>query len=291
MVLLLVVKLTGRSLRPAAPLATIGIGLVQVAGFMLLQTWALVEGGPGKTAVLIFTMPIWTLLLARLFLKEDIRPGQWVAAFCALTSTDGWALASGLAGATGAVCTAGVAGAAVTGAAGAGLGATTLVVAGGGVWGLTGFSSVETCAGSPLVSIVTMMGFSAEGVEGVTTAGGVAGGGVGGVGTVALRDGAWVVVVSGCLTCGAVVAGDLTGATAGAAGVAAAVFVLTAGGWRKLTTFLKVDGWGVLEAAAGAGLVEGWVLAEGWRMAARRVSRAAASCSGVMAPGTTVLAG
>ncbi len=85
LVLLLVVKLTGRSLRPAAPLATIGIGLVQVAGFMLLQTWALVEGGPGKTAVLIFTMPIWTLLLARLFLKEDIRPGQWVAAFCALT--------------------------------------------------------------------------------------------------------------------------------------------------------------------------------------------------------------
>jgi len=84
LVLLLVVKLTGRSLRPAAPLATIGIGLVQVAGFMLLQTWALVEGGPGKTAVLIFTMPIWTLLLARLFLKEDIRPGQWLAAFCAL---------------------------------------------------------------------------------------------------------------------------------------------------------------------------------------------------------------
>jgi len=84
LVLLLVVKLTGRSLRPAAPMATIGIGLVQVAGFMLLQTWALVEGGPGKTAVLIFTMPIWTLLLARLFLKEDIRPGQWLAAFCAL---------------------------------------------------------------------------------------------------------------------------------------------------------------------------------------------------------------
>ena len=84
LVLLLVVKLTGRSLRPAAPLATVGIGLVQVAGFMLLQTWALVEGGPGKTAVLIFTMPIWTLLLARLFLKEDIRPGQWLAAFCAL---------------------------------------------------------------------------------------------------------------------------------------------------------------------------------------------------------------
>jgi drug/metabolite transporter (DMT)-like permease len=84
LVLLLVVKLTGGSLRLVAPMATIAIGLVQVSGFMLLQTWALVEGGPGKTAVLIFTMPIWTLLLARLFLKEDIRPGQWLAAICAL---------------------------------------------------------------------------------------------------------------------------------------------------------------------------------------------------------------
>ena len=61
--LALAIKLMGKSLRLQAPGATIAIGLAQVAGFMLFQTWALVEGGPGKTAVLIFTMPIWTCLL------------------------------------------------------------------------------------------------------------------------------------------------------------------------------------------------------------------------------------
>ncbi len=78
--LLLAVKLTGRSLTLVAPGATLAIGLTQVAGFMLFQTWALVEGGPGKTAVLIFTMPIWTLLMAWLVLGERIRGGQWLAA-------------------------------------------------------------------------------------------------------------------------------------------------------------------------------------------------------------------
>lgn len=47
---------------------------------MAFQTWALVEGGPGKTAVLIFTMPIWTLLMAWPLLGERIRGKQWLAA-------------------------------------------------------------------------------------------------------------------------------------------------------------------------------------------------------------------
>ena len=83
--LLLVLKLSGRSLRWVAPGATLAIGLVQVAGFTLLQTWALVEGGPGKTAVLIYTMPIWTLLLAWWFLDERVRGAQWLAAVFTLT--------------------------------------------------------------------------------------------------------------------------------------------------------------------------------------------------------------
>ncbi len=82
--LMLVLKLSGRSMRWVAPGATLAIGLVQVAGFTLLQTWALVEGGPGKTAVLIYTMPIWTLLLAWWILGERIRGMQWVAAFVTL---------------------------------------------------------------------------------------------------------------------------------------------------------------------------------------------------------------
>lgn len=82
--LLLVLKLSGRSLRLVAPGRIMAIGLTQVTGFMMFQTWALVEGGPGKTAVLIFTMPIWTLLMAWPILGERIRGQQWLAAACTL---------------------------------------------------------------------------------------------------------------------------------------------------------------------------------------------------------------
>jgi drug/metabolite transporter (DMT)-like permease len=83
--LLLVLKLLGRPLKLVAPWQTLGIGLTQVAGFMVFQTWALVEGGPGKTAVLIFTMPIWTLLLAWPILGERVRGKQWLAAASTLS--------------------------------------------------------------------------------------------------------------------------------------------------------------------------------------------------------------
>ncbi|HTN94972.1 MAG TPA: EamA family transporter [Gallionella sp.] len=78
--LMLVVKLTGRSFRLAAPGQTLAIALSQGAAFMAFQTWALVEGGAGKTAVLIFTMPIWTLLMAWPILGERVRGKQWLAA-------------------------------------------------------------------------------------------------------------------------------------------------------------------------------------------------------------------
>lgn len=78
--LFVALKLMGRSLKLEAPGPTLAIGLTQVAGFMVFQTWALVEGGPGKTAVLIFTMPIWTLLMAWPILGERVRGKQWLAA-------------------------------------------------------------------------------------------------------------------------------------------------------------------------------------------------------------------
>lgn len=83
--LFLVVKLLRRPVALVAPGQTLAIGFAQVAGFMLFQTWALVEGGPGKTAVLIFTMPIWTLLIAWPVLGERIRGKQWLAAASTLT--------------------------------------------------------------------------------------------------------------------------------------------------------------------------------------------------------------
>jgi drug/metabolite transporter (DMT)-like permease len=78
--LFVALKLMGKPLKLIAPGATLAIGLAQVSGFMLFQTWALVEGGPGKTAVLI-----WTLLLAWPILGERIRGKQWLAAASTLT--------------------------------------------------------------------------------------------------------------------------------------------------------------------------------------------------------------
>jgi drug/metabolite transporter (DMT)-like permease len=83
--LFLALKLMGRPLKLVAPGATLAIALAQVTCFMTFQTWALVEGGAGKTAVLIFTMPVWTLLLAGPMLGERIRGTQWVAAVSTIT--------------------------------------------------------------------------------------------------------------------------------------------------------------------------------------------------------------
>lgn len=82
--LLLIVKLMGHPLKLPAPGPLLAISLIQGAGFMALSTWALVEGGAGKTAVLVFTMPVWTLLLAWPVLGERVRGAQWIAAICAL---------------------------------------------------------------------------------------------------------------------------------------------------------------------------------------------------------------
>lgn len=71
-------------LRPQAPLAYFFFGLFQTAGFLGLSTWALVEGGAGKTAVLVYSMPFWTLLLAWPLLGERLGACQWAAVLVAL---------------------------------------------------------------------------------------------------------------------------------------------------------------------------------------------------------------
>lgn len=70
---------TGRPLRPVAFWETLLLGLLQTAGFMGLVQFALVQGGAGKVAVLAYTMPFWTVLLAWLWLGERLRPLQWLA--------------------------------------------------------------------------------------------------------------------------------------------------------------------------------------------------------------------
>lgn len=55
------------------------LGLLQTAAFTLLLQFALACGGAGKTAVLIYTMPFWLLLLSAPLLGERLRGPQWVA--------------------------------------------------------------------------------------------------------------------------------------------------------------------------------------------------------------------
>ena len=75
---------TGRPLRPRHWQALVMIGLIQTGAFLLLNTWALSEGGPGKTSVLVFTMPFWVLVFAWPLLHERIQGLQWVSVVLAI---------------------------------------------------------------------------------------------------------------------------------------------------------------------------------------------------------------
>jgi len=70
---------TRRSLRPPPLAATAGYGLLQTAAFTLLQTLAVAEGGAGRAAVLVYTMPFWLALLAWPLLGERISGWRWLA--------------------------------------------------------------------------------------------------------------------------------------------------------------------------------------------------------------------
>jgi drug/metabolite transporter (DMT)-like permease len=76
MVLLLVLR---RPMKPTEVPTLIVLGILQTCGFTGLIIWALVEGGAGKTAVLCYTMPFWTMLLAWPLLGEKIKGLQWLA--------------------------------------------------------------------------------------------------------------------------------------------------------------------------------------------------------------------
>lgn len=81
--LFLVLLWQGKPLRPVKPAATFLLGLLQTALFVGLTMAALVQGGAGKTAVLVYTMPFWVLLLAWPLLGERLRGLQWPAVMLA----------------------------------------------------------------------------------------------------------------------------------------------------------------------------------------------------------------
>jgi len=69
----------GESLRLQSPRHVFMLGLWQTTAFNALVSLALVSGAAGKTAVLVYTMPFWTLLFAWPVLGERIRGPQWIA--------------------------------------------------------------------------------------------------------------------------------------------------------------------------------------------------------------------
>jgi drug/metabolite transporter (DMT)-like permease len=73
-----------KPLRPPFPLWTVILGICQTTLGTGLILMALENGGAGKTAILVYTMPFWILLFARLFLDERLRGALWIPVIMAL---------------------------------------------------------------------------------------------------------------------------------------------------------------------------------------------------------------
>ena len=68
-----------KPLAPVAPGRLLLLGLFQTTGFLCFASWALVAGAVGKSTVLVYTFPFWTLIFAWPLLGERIRGLQWLA--------------------------------------------------------------------------------------------------------------------------------------------------------------------------------------------------------------------
>jgi drug/metabolite transporter (DMT)-like permease len=77
--MLILLPLLGRSLRPRGALLTAAVGVLQGSGFVGLISAALVTGGAGHTAMLANTWQFWLLVMAWLFLSERLRGTQWLS--------------------------------------------------------------------------------------------------------------------------------------------------------------------------------------------------------------------
>jgi len=74
----------GRPLRPRNIPMTLLVGLLCTTVSVGAATWALVEGGAGKMAILVYAMPFWLILMAWPLLGERPRGLQWLAVSLAL---------------------------------------------------------------------------------------------------------------------------------------------------------------------------------------------------------------
>ena len=74
-----IVKFRGRPLRLPDYRMAMLLGFLQVALFVALSHFALLYAGPGKTSVLVFTMPFWMIVFAHFIIHERMRGAQWIA--------------------------------------------------------------------------------------------------------------------------------------------------------------------------------------------------------------------
>lgn len=77
--LFVVLILTRQPVGPVRGRSLIYLGLLQTTGFVGMLSLALEGGAAGKSAVLVYTMPFWTLVLAGVMLGERVRGMQWLA--------------------------------------------------------------------------------------------------------------------------------------------------------------------------------------------------------------------
>ena len=84
MILLGVLAWQGRPLRPRNVPMTLLVGILCTTLSVGFATWALVEGGAGKMAILVYAMPFWLILMAWPLLDERPRGLQWLAVALAL---------------------------------------------------------------------------------------------------------------------------------------------------------------------------------------------------------------
>ncbi|HEU0196813.1 MAG TPA: DMT family transporter [Nevskiaceae bacterium] len=76
--LFIILAILRRPLKPTPWGYTVLIGLTQTAAFQTFSQWSLVSGGAGKMALLAYSMPFWTVLLAWWWLREAPNPRRWL---------------------------------------------------------------------------------------------------------------------------------------------------------------------------------------------------------------------
>ena len=77
--LMLVLVALRRPMRISAWPRVVLLGVLQTGAFSVLIQMALLQGGAGKTSILVYTMPFWVIPLAWVLFGERIRGLQWLA--------------------------------------------------------------------------------------------------------------------------------------------------------------------------------------------------------------------